>query len=385
MEKNMTQWYEELATNEDMTIERAVAFLEREAHPRSFSEIIEKFCPADDPKKILTAGLKENHQDLAAGSVEKRVRGWFQGKHGVEKSDAVELCYILELDLEQADDFVALLAEERFHWRDPEELIDIFALAHHYSYAQAKALKQQLLPCLPQEQATPTPKEEMFTALVKRDVLRLRNEEELKSFLFENSARLGKLHNNAYRLFIDRLNLLESPPPDYIDDSKTGMTIRDILLEYMYIGNISQAKERARRTKKGELRDDDAFILSAAQKNVLKYWPDETTLSKIKSRAMDVTRKVLILLLLATEEGFQSDLNEDDWLYEEPEEYSREEAFADIYGRLNQTLLDCGFSTLDARVPFDWMVLYSICVEDIFDADLRMRGLIRRMFPEDGN
>lgn len=385
METNMTQWYEHLATSEDMTIERAAAFLESEAHPRSFSEIVERFCAADDPKKLLTDRLKENHPDLAAGSVERRVRGWFQGKHGVEKSDAVELSYILELDLEQADDFVALLAEERFHWREPEEIIDIYALAHHYSYAQAKGLKEQLLPRLPREQETTLPGEEAFTSLVKQDVLRLRNEEELKSFLFESSARLGRLHNNAYRLFTDRLNLLESPPPDYIDDSKTGMTIRDILLEYMYIGNISHVKEKARKTKKGELRDDDAFILSVAQKNILKYWPDETTLSKMKSRAMDVTRKVLILLLLATEEGFRGELSEDDWLYEEPEEYSREETFADIYGRLNQTLLDCGFSALDARAPFDWMVLYSICVDDMFDADLRMRGLIHRMFPEDGN
>ncbi len=385
MEMNMTHLYEQLATSEDLTIEQAVAFLEEEAHPRRFDEITSKFCAAENPKKCIIEGLKKNHPELAAGSAEKRVRGWFQGKHGVEKRDAIELCYILRLSLEQADDFVAMLAEERLHWRDPEEIIDIYALAHRCSYSQACAMKERLLPLLPNTRESKTPEEKDFTSLVKQDVLLLNSEEELKSFLVKSCSRLGRLHNNAYRLFVDRLSLLEAPPPDYIEGDEKGMTIRDILLEYMYAGNITEAKDKAHRTKKGQATEENAYILSVAQKSILRHWPDETTLSKMKSRAVDVTRKVLILLLLATEEGFHSNLSEEDWLYEETEEYSREEVFADVYGRLNQTLLDCGFSALDARSPFDWMVLYSICVEDMFDADARMSAMIHSMFGEDGN
>ena len=100
----------------------------------------------------------------------------------------------------------------------------------------------------------------------------------------------------------------------------------------------------------------------------------------MKARKKDVTRKALILLLMATEEGFQKK-NQD---YDEEDEYipTKEEVFDDIYGRLNRTLEDCGFSGLDARSPFDWMILYSICVQDMFDADLRMKALFRSMFGE---
>ena len=89
----------------------------------------------------------------------------------------------------------------------------------------------------------------------------------------------------------------------------------------------------------------------------------------------------LILLLMATEEGFRNGLDgEDTIMY--GYEPSKEEVFDDVYGRLNQTLLDCGFATLDPRSPFDWMILYSICVQDMFDADIRMRMLFQTMFGE---
>ena len=45
-------------------------------------------------------------------------------------------------------------------------------------------------------------------------------------------------------------------------------------------------------------------------------------------------------------------------------------------------LLLCGFSTLDPRVPFDWLILYCICVPDIFEADARMKEIFREMYGE---
>ena len=93
----------------------------------------------------------------------------------------------------------------------------------------------------------------------------------------------------------------------------------------------------------------------------------------MKSRKTDVTRKVLILLFLATDAGPD---------FDEEEEPTRDEVFQDLYQRLNDMLNLCGFSALDPRAPFDWLILYCICVPDMFDVDARMRAMFKTMFGE---
>ena len=95
--------------------------------------------------------------------------------------------------------------------------------------------------------------EQSFTSLIKEDVSKLHTKEELAEYLRSAAGRFGRFHNNAYRLFQQRLHLLEKPEPSYFDDEPTELTIRDILRDYMYESNVSYAKERARRTRKGEI------------------------------------------------------------------------------------------------------------------------------------
>ncbi len=376
----LTNIYKDFARDDAMTIQKAVAFLEKEAVVRSFPEIVAKFCHAADPKQLLVDGMKKNHPDLAAGSVEKRVRSWFQGKHSLRKQDAIELCFILQLSLEQADEFVSLISEEKLHWRDPDEITDIFSLMQGYSFEQARELKERMSPFLSLSDDASESGEVYYTSLIRREVLAIETVDELEEYLRTSAGKFGKLHNNAYRLFMQRLKMLEMPESEYdADEKEASFTIRDILREYLYEGPISSAKHAARQSSHGQGEDDRKLVFSAIQKNVIGNWPDETMLSKMKTRKTDVTRKTLILLLLATEEGFNGVADDWDFFEKEP---SKEEVFEDVYGRLNQTLQDCGFAVLDPRSPFDWMILYSICVQDMFDADLRMEELFRVMFGE---
>ena len=336
MFSNTTQIYRDLARNDVLTIEDAVNFLEKEAKIRSFAEVLAYFGDPEEARERLILGLKENHPELEKGSVEKRVRGWFSGAHTIKKSDAIELCYILGLDVKQSDAFVSFLSEEKLHWRDPDELVDIFALAHGYTFAQALRLKKEVSELLAFSRESLDSEEESYTETIKAEVSALRSEEELKDFLRRSARRLGKLHNNAYRLFNERMNALSHPIPsfeDFENEEQETLTIRDILQEYMFERNVPFAKELARRTKKGELSAEDGLVLSTIQKKVSENWPEESMLSKIKARTTDVSRKTLILLLMATEEGFQP---EEQW-YDEEEEYtpSKEEVFDDVYGRLN--------------------------------------------------
>ena len=376
MDGSITRMYHRLAREDSLTIGDAVLFLEREAKQRTFSEILQKYCSLKEGKRRIIQGLKENHPELRGGSVERRVRGWMNGKHDIRKKDALELCFHLGLELEQAEEFVTLISEETFHWRDPFEIIMIISLANGYSYRKAMALVDkwtvQAADSLPEITHMP------FTALVKKDVEEIRTEEELFAYLSENAVRLGRFHNNAFNLFIQRLSILEKPEPSYEGEKNNRYSIRDILREYLLGRDVAHAKVLAKRTRTGKISPEEGLVLSAVQKKVVSSWPDEATLSRMRTRKTDVTRKALILLLMATEKGFIECF---DACGELP---SKEEIFDDINGRLNQTLRDCGFAPLDPRSPFDWMILYSICAQDMADADERMRNLFARMFAPSG-
>lgn len=385
---SMTALYQDIAKNDKMTAENAVAFLEKEAKGRTFAEMLKRVGAPDHAEALLVDGLKRMNPNLAKGSAEKRVKGWFQGKHLLKKADAIEVCFLLQLPFDKADQLIAMLSDESLHWRDPEELVFGFALLHGYDLERAKALISRLSSLFAKPENSKVQKRNVYTALIRNKVFEIQTEEELETFLRNSLEDLGSLHNTAYALFESRLKMLETPEPLYKGREEDRFTIRDILREYMFGNNVLYAKEIARMTRKGMLSEEYGKMLSTIQKEVSAGWPDETTISKMRTGQADVTRKALILLLMATEKGFQKIDSETD---EEDDEYipTKDEVFEDIYRRMNLTLKSCGFRELDPRSAFDWMILYSIYVQDMFDADRKMRELFRTMFGErpeaDGN
>ena len=85
--------------------------------------------------------------------------------------------------------------------------------------------------------------------------------------------------------------------------------------------------------------------------------------------------KVLILLFLATDGDYAA------YGYDEDlEEYEKEELFEDVLERLDDMLFFCGYSSLDPRNPFDWLILYCIYVDDLFDIDPKMEAILSKLF-----
>lgn len=384
MDNKMTEisqaMYDE-ATSELLTVQDAVEYLEKEGKMRTLREKLEKYSYGRDLQSVLTEGLMVNHPELSRDSVRKRVKGWLTSdSRSLEKPDAIEVCFILKLSLKEADDLVASIAEEKLHWRSPDEIVYIFALKQGMDYPSARALDGEMRAMLDGAKDAREPAEDSFTPIIRQEVYALNSKEELRDYLRQAAPRLGRCHNTAYRLFMEMMDTLKNPQLDEETARAEVMeaerlTIRDILQEYFYENNVLYAKEMVRESKKknSRLGENEKRIFTAIEKNISDSWPDEAALSKMKSRKLDVTRKVLILLFLATEPGPDPDGEE---------EFTRDEVFQDLYQRLNDMLALCGFAALDPRVPFDWMILYCICVQDMFDVDARMRAMFREMFGE---
>lgn len=384
-----------IATGGEISVKDAVAILKEQAVFRTLKDKLMKFAKGRDIRSLIVYGLLENNHGLSADSVQRKVRGWFNNdERNIKKQDAMELCFILGLSPEEADVFLAMVSEEGIHWRDPEELVYAFALNNKLSYNEARRIYEEISGEIESEEQT----EESYTSLVKEDVLKLDSEDDLKAYIRQAKSKLGTYHNTAYAFFTEYMSILENPPSyketvaektaKDVNPDDRAMSVREISETYLGANIIPRFK------KKGE---KEAASLSLVERNLRSNWPDEFTISRIKNRQMDVTRKILILLFLATdgaESMYDSNYEDCDWDCEncdkDPDEcenynsqyydMNEEDIFKETNYRLSVMLEKCGFAQLDPRVPFDWMILYCMCVSESWEIDEKMKDFLKEAF-----
>ena len=379
------------------SVSQAAKALSDAGNMRTLGDILKFYSHSENPKTMLVDGLMSITPTANRDSVDKKVRNWLSGRTGsVSKQDAFILSRVLDLDLDKTDVFLKQVTGEGIHWRNPEDIVWSYGISHSYTYQQIAQLLERAVRFIEQAKTVKEAIPQGYTAGVKNalEAPFSGSEEDLLDYLAREQDSLGVFHNTAYRLFMQYIKLLEN---GYSEDDlestfkemdkdekkkaqmridgdigphKSGRyTTLDILEAYLY-------RKMIPATKKGEPKN----MFTGIQRSIRQNWPDETTISKIKNRELDVSRKVLILLFLATD-GSESEYEE---LDEDEDILTRDKIFKSIYTRLNLMLRSCGFQLLDPRSPFDWMVLYSICADEFWDVDQRLRDILLAMFP-DGN
>lgn len=375
----------DLARNYELSVKDAVKLLKEQAVIRTLGDKLVKFAKDKDVRQTLTEGLMANDPQLKKDAAQRKVRDWLNNaERTIDKKTAIELCFILGLSLEEADSFLAMVSEEGFHWRDPEDMVYAFAILHKMSYPEAKKLCGEIV----SECKSGGESKESYTDLAREKVQTLETADELKAYVKEMSSKLGSYHNTAYSLFMKYLTVLEENDSEFTEFMFTenaknvikedGMTDVEISDECLHAGVFRNLREKGKK----------AGQLSIIEKNLKASWPDNATLSHIKKRREDVTRKVLILLFLATdgaqdysaELSYDVDADDDYILFDEEEEMTPEEVFEDTYSRLNDVLTLSGFAPIDPRSPFDWMVLYCMCVSEAWETDERMDKFLKEAY-----
>ena len=411
------------------SIQNAVQVLLSHPHVRTMGDILSEFSDAEDVKRQIVDGLCQWYPGNNRETLDRKVRNWLNGKtQSLTKEDAFVVSRIFSLSLERANEFLKMAAGEGIHWRNPEDIVWAYSIVQNLGPEESRSLLDRANALYEQPMAAAI-SANAYTADVfeKLQPVLYRSQEELLSFLQAQKGSLGVLHNTAYQLFCQFMEILskgyadgdiaalfqemtakekkrkeaekadreatarmeresgESAQPLNRTSEKEkrlqemdgdtelyrpeAMSTSEILETYLY-RSLVPVKERGKGSAEASF--------SAIQRSIRQNWPDEATLSKMKSRKKDVTRKVLILLFLATD-GFGSDftLDEDD---EEP--FTQEEQFLDLYTRMNFMLASCGFQKLDPRSPFDWMILYCISTGDLWESDQRLPAMLRAAFPE---
>jgi len=373
-DQGFTQLMYDMATSPSLTLDQAIEQLRRDAHLRTIRETLSCYAgiPADNTKalqQVLTDRLLAHSlPDTKRDTVIRKVRMWLGGDiQSISKLGAIQLCFALGLSSGDADQFLHRTCGDGFHWRNPEEIVFLFALREQMTYPQALALldsmgEKKLL-------ASGQGDTETFTELVRQDAEHIASAEELEDFLRQFLGQLGSFHNTAYALFRDYLALLCEPEIDDLLDPDKKISVREVTATYLHEALIS-------RFKKASLETAEETVLSTLQRDIQQNWPDEIALSRMLHRKTDVSRKALILLFLATDGAASSDTLEDDLLEDE-----EDEDFEGRYTRLNAMLCDCGFAPLDSRSPFDWMVIYCMCIEEAMFIDAEIEAFLNAVFP----
>lgn len=348
---------------------------------RSFAEELSAYLPAQAMREQLVERLMQTDSTLNRDSVSRKVRGWLSGEYRPsDRSELWKLCFALRLDIPSADAFLARVGEYGIHWRDPREMARAYALREGMTYAGAQALLTRIIPDAPPSPDTP----DTFTPIARKDFADIRTEGDLRDYIIRQSGKLGALHNTAWQFFASYMEALENPNGLFIDAQKEQdgafssmrdkrMSVREVLEKYfekkLFVDD--RGKSRYTRTQKQAMPD--------AMQAVMGSWPDEFEISRMKNRVIDVPRKTIILLFLVTD-GIGSDS-----LYDADEFDDDELDYESAYVRLNNALDQCGFSPLDPRSPFDWLMIYCLHETDSEDvitagAQARMSKVLRLLF-----
>ena len=104
----------ETAMDESLTVEEAVAYLEKQLQFRSLRNKIDRYSGGKTEKEVrtlLVSGLLQNHPEMKKDSVERRVRGWMKSKKRsrVEKKEEIEDELVIGIKIREKEEFVEMV------------------------------------------------------------------------------------------------------------------------------------------------------------------------------------------------------------------------------------------------------------------------------------
>lgn len=362
-----------------MSAEEAYNYL-LQLDTRSFSEILCNLfngSKEDLRERLITGftGPSDNRESIA-----RKIRGWLSDSYApAERTDFFRICFILNLSEEKSKQFVTAATGEDFHIRDVSECAFLYAIRIGADYDYACKLKNMAKDMLDNisyyqddsglnespishalSQNEESPRTMYYTGSLREPFQEVKTEEDFFRYIQTYASVFGTIHNTAYSHFVRLMDLLMLPDTDN-EERYSVDTVVDIYLR------LGVPVERV--TSKYQV----------IQKTIKKYWPNVTSIARMRNRTEDISRRVLLLLYVITEGGV-SGMDEDAYLLDE--DLSDTERFEEHYCKLNSLLHDCGMAYLDPRNTFDWLIIFSLRSDEDTPMSEKIEKTLRIIFAE---
>jgi len=311
---------------------------------RSFGSILREMCPGVDLQSRLSAAFLSDSPGGRADAVSRKIRNWLSGQNTPgSREDIFHIAFALSLSEPQANYLLGICTDYGIHYREGRDLVYAWFLRRGGSYRQARDFFEALPP-VPRMTQVPENPNAHLTHELQNEVLRIQTSEELRAYFVSHLNQFGILHMRAFSYFQRYLNQLIHPTSALDGIAEPDYSMDAVMKEYFSM-RMPSGKNRSGYT--------------VVQKLVKQNWPNATSLKNIRNYKEDVSRKLILLLYVITEnvlgDGY-SELDEDYICLEERVE--------DHWWTLNAILSDCGMPRLDPRNPTDWLVLYAIAADD---------------------
>lgn len=350
------QW--DFVTRENLTAKEAVEFLKNGMQVRTFKENVAEIYGSEDFEKQLIDQLYQiksrlDNKEIQPDSIRKKVRNWVNGKNfPTDREEIFQICFALNLNLEQSEKMLTRLTEQGIHYRNGKETIYAYCLKYGVAYENAVQMAEEFLNRKKGNESYNDP----ATQMIKAEFQKVRGEEDLFAFMLNHRTQMGQSHNTAYAYFNKMLALLSGE----VLEEEEKYSMEYIAENYLRL-NVPLDKKTSG--------------YSNVQKIVKKYWPGARSIKAMKSRSEDVNRKTLLLLYIVTGGVWDEEYDEADEEYLKPEEYLERHC-----KRMNQMLRECGMSRIDPRNMFDYLLLYCLRPEEERFMSERMTELMKEIF-----
>lgn len=337
------QAYDKLCLGK-MTPRMAAEYLNSgELRLRSFAETLSALYPHSDLRARLASALLAAEPDANPGSVDRRVRNWLGGRSCPQGREEL-FCIAFGLGLGEAgaDRLLGFCTGYGIHYRECRDLVYAWFLRAGRSYAEARAF-YEALPLPPGPPDGPERQDGPMTRELQTGFARVQTEQELRGYCIAHQADFGAMHARAYVYFQKYLDQLIHPAPAWGGAGEPDYSVESVMRLYLSLIPSSRSRQG----------------YSVTQKLIKRDWPNATTLKNIRLRKEDVSRKLLLLLYVVTENVLDGEYNELDEEYITPRQ-----RLEDHWWTLDAILADCGMPPLDPRNASDWLVLYALMAED---------------------
>lgn len=354
-----------------------VAFLKKGALYRSFDQVLSRACPDEKMTEKLIQGMIEITGEKP-DSVARKVRNWLKGKNiPKNRKTLFQICFALGLNEGETGRVLGAAAETGIHYRNPDELVYAFALRMGKSYQYAENLRKNIQNQYGSmwssgDQEGEEERPSVFTRQIWNEFSQVTDEASLMEFFQEHGKDLGVLHETAYQKFMKLMDYLQQP--EGLNGKTEEKYTMDEIMDTYFQMHIPEGRKTADYT--------------SLQKLVRKYWPNETSLFNMKNRKEDVSRKVMVLLYLVTEEfDFcqmnEPDMNEQKDYYMDDEEEDADTVLERRIKQMNLFLKAYGMNPLDPGNLFDYLVLYAMKSRDGEPVSERMEQVLELLFQEE--
>ena len=288
------------------------------------------------------------------------------GTSWIYRDTAIKIAFILQMSVNEAGEFLNGCWHNGFYMRDYKDLIYLYCLEKGYCFEKAidfiEKYKYLDKPNLKNEG---TDKGKPLTALIADGFAEAKlNDELFGQFLSKNEASFGSFRRKAYEWFFELYEEIKIAGNNRIEWGDSKDKIKGI-----HTHLASQI--RFGLPEKPLIRKGFEHIAKIISKNI----PSRQTLSKIlncgknqmkagQSRGekgiTQVDRKHIILVWILCLDNYLDNKHFRNSIYEMTES-ERKEAFRDCYNRINLNVLaECGMPMLDARNPFDWIIMNAL-------------------------